>query len=66
MTLVKHRALTGLSSSALDPLLAQPLVRLAPLVDGRDAPNHYPLAPPGHSVLLASEVPALPLSVSRS
>ena len=60
----ENQAPPDLPSNALDPAVAQPLVRLARRSDRRDAEDLYRLAPPGLPVLLAAEVPSWPTADS--
>jgi len=54
----QNQAPPDLASNALDPAMAQPLVRLARRSNRRDAADLHRLAPPELPVLLAPEVPS--------
>ena len=49
----RDQAAPDFLSKAVDPPVAQPLVRLEKRVDGRDGQNLYRLAPPGLPAVLA-------------
>ena len=54
----QNQAPPDLAANALDPAVAQPLVRLARRSNRRDAADLHRLAPPELPVLLAPEVPS--------
>ena len=62
----QNQAPPDLPSGALDPAVAQPLVRLEERIDSRDAEDLHRLASQKLPALLASEVPSWPpMNTSR-